>query len=190
MSDSPPPGDASEPVPERDIGPPANHCCVAPKPASASGRRARTERRICLASVVVVLPALLVALQAFGTRTQLKFLLFPPLAAIGYRLFRYPRSRAAQLRSVLVAPSLGSGLGLVLSRAGGLTSWTTAAAVVGGIAIIETLRAEAPPTLAIVLLALFAHPTWVFPASVVASTIALYTIFQVWWWVMGRLGLR
>jgi RsiW-degrading membrane proteinase PrsW (M82 family) len=149
----------------------------------------RGQRIVFLASVIVILPSMLVVLQVLATRTDLKFLLFPPLAALGYRMFRQPYSNATYWRSVVAAPALGSALGFALSSAGGLTAWTTAVAALGGIAIIEGLRAEAPPTLAIILLALFVHVTWRFPVSVLASTVCLSLIFRAWRWCVERLGV-
>jgi hypothetical protein len=137
--------------------------------------------------VVIILPTMLVVLQVFESRTQLKFLLFPPLAAIGYRMFREPDTQAAKWNSVIAAPVLGSLFGYALSQAGGLSGWTTAVAALGGILVIEVIQADAPPTLAVILLALFAHPTWRFPVSVLTSTVALYVMFTLWHRSIDRL---
>ena len=73
--------------------------------------------------MLTVLPGLLVLLQYASSRADLKLLLFPPLAAIGY----------------------------------------------------QVLRAHAPPTLSVVLLALFLRaPGWIFPLSVFAAAWVLY----------------
>jgi hypothetical protein len=135
---------------------------------------------ICRVSAFVILPTLLVILESVSVRTQLKFLLFPPLAAIGFRMFREPAGKAANWRSAVAAPVLASVAGLVLSQAGGLSTWTTATATLTAMLLIEVLDADAPPALAVVLLALFAQPSWVFPVSVVAATVSLYAIFVIW----------
>jgi hypothetical protein len=113
---------------------------------------------ICRVSAFVILPTLLVILESVSVRTQLKFVLFPPLAAIGFRMFREPAGKAANWRSAVAAPVLASVAGLVLSQAGGLSAWTTATATLTAMLLIEVLDADAPPALAVVLLALFAQP--------------------------------
>jgi len=146
-------------------------------------------QRAALAAVLVVLPGILALLQFASSRTELKLLLFPPLAAIGYQILRSPHSPLAHLRSVVLAPTLASVFGIGLATAGGLQVWTTAAATVAGVVIVELLRAHAPPTLAVALLALFTRtPSWIYPVSVLLATTALYGVFLVWRHLFDRLS--
>src|SRR6266403_1035735 len=125
-------------------------------PRQALGRGgAPAAQRASLAAVLVVLPGMLALLEFASSRTDLKLLLFPPLAAIGYQVLRTPHSPLAHLRSVVLAPTLASVIGTGLAAAGGLQVWTTAAATLAGVVIVEVLRAHAPPTVAVALLALF-----------------------------------
>ena len=147
---------------------------------SIDTQRARP-RWLSLATVVVVLPAILVVIEITSARTDVKLLLFPPLAAIGYRVFRQPETDAARLRSVVVGPVLGSFCGWGLAVAGGLQAWTVAVAVLAGIFIVEVLDADAPPILAIVLLALFVgRPDWHYPPAVLAATSLVYIVYRLW----------
>lgn len=140
-----------------------------------------------LASVVVLLPAILVLVEEAAARTDVKVLLFPPLAAIGYRVFRHPGSAATGWRSVVLGPVVGSLCGLGLDAASGLRAWTVALAVLAGIAIIEVLRADAPPPLAIILLALFVgRPDWRYPLAVLAATALVFATFRAWRWGTRR----
>lgn len=156
-------------------------------PSTAADRRVNRTRLTAaragapFLSVLIILPGLLALFELLATQTELKFLLFPPLASIGYRIFRQPDGLPAHWRSVILAPTIASLGGLGLNSWGGLSATTTAIAVLTGIVIVEVLRADAPPTLAVVLLALFATDLgWTFPVSVLAATTALYLIFQVW----------
>ncbi|GAA5119365.1 HPP family protein [Haloechinothrix salitolerans] len=133
---------------------------------------------------LLILPALLGVLELLSVHTQLKFLLIPPLASIGYRIFRAPHAAATRARSVILAPTLGSLCGLLLSTWSGLTTLSTALAVAAGILIVEAVAADAPPTLAITLLALFGtDPDWTYPLSVLVATTSLYVVFLGWRWL-------
>lgn len=126
-----------------------------------------------------------------SVRSDLKVLLFPPLAAIGYRVFREAGTDAARLRSVVVGPVVGSLCGWGLAAAGGMQAWTVAVAVLAGIAVVEVLRADAPPVLAIVLLALFVgRPDWRYPLAVLVATAFVYVIYQAWLWGTRTIARR
>jgi CBS-domain-containing membrane protein len=131
---------------------------------------------------------MLALLEFASSRTDLKMLLFPPVAAIGYQILRTPRSPLAHLRSVVLAPTLASLVGTGLAAAGGLQVWTTVAATLAGVVIVELLRVHAPPTVAVALLALFTPPSWIFPVSVLLATTALYGVFLAWRRVFDRLS--
>ncbi len=144
--------------------------------------------RAVVIAVAVVLPGILVALQYASSRTDLKLLLFPPLAAIGYHILREPHSPMAHLRSVVLAPTLASACGVALTLAGGLQAWTVAAATLAAVVIVESLRAHAPPALAVALLALFGRESgWTYPVSVLLSTSVLYVVWLVWRRIISRL---
>jgi CBS-domain-containing membrane protein len=128
-------------------------------------------------------------LEFASSRTDLKLLLSPPLAAIGYTLLRTPHSPLAHLRSVVLAPTLASVVGTGLAAAGGLQVWTAAAATLAGVVVVELLRAHAPPTVALALLPLFSStPSWIYPVSVLVATTALYGVFLAWRQVFDRLS--
>lgn len=138
-------------------------------------------RWLRIGTVVVLLPAILVAVEMIAARTDVKVLLFPPLAAIGYRVFREPGPGSARLRSVVLGPVLGSLCGWGLATVGGLRAWTVAVAVLAGISIIEVLHADAPPILAIVLLALLVgKPDWLYPVAVLVATSVVYATYHAW----------
>jgi CBS-domain-containing membrane protein len=159
------------------------------RPGIAGKRAAPAAQRASLAAVLVVLPGMLALLEFASSRTDLKMLLFPPLAAIGYQVLRTPHSPLAHLRSVVLAPTLASVIGTGLAAAGGLQVWTTAAATLAGVVIVELLRAHAPPALAVALLPLFSRtPSWIYPVSVVLATTALYGLFLAWRHVFDRLS--
>lgn len=137
--------------------------------------------RVAAVGALLVLSALTAALQHLSVHTELRFLLFPPLASLGYRAFRNPHSEAARVRSMVLAPTLGSVCGLALHTWLGLTALAAALAVAAGIAAVEALRADAPPTLAVAVLALFTtDPGWAFPLSVLTATSSLHLIFLAW----------
>ena len=146
-------------------------------------------QRASLAAVLVVLPGMLALLQFASSRTDLKLLLFPPLAALGYQVLRFPHSPAAHLRSVVLAPTLACVFGTGLAMAGGLQVWTAAAATLIGVVIVELLRAHAPATVAVALLPMFsATPSWIYPVSVLLATTALYGVFLAWRGIYDRLS--
>lgn len=133
---------------------------------------------------MLLLPAILVVIEVTSVRSDVKVLLFPPLAAIGYRMFREAGTDAARLRSVVLGPVVGSLCGWGLAAAGGMQAWTVAVAVIAGILVVEVLRADAPPVLAIVLLALFVgRPDWRYPLAVLVATAFVYLIYRAWLWV-------
>jgi hypothetical protein len=158
--------------------------------ASGPGGAASADRA-ALAAVLVVLPGMIAFMQFASSRTDLKLLLFPPLAAIGYTVLRTPHSPLAHLRSVVLAPTLASVFGTGLAAGGGLQVWTAAAATLVGVVIVELLQAHAPPTVAVAILPLFSStPSWIYPVSVLVATTALYGVFLVWRHVFDRLSGR
>ncbi|GAA3742107.1 hypothetical protein GCM10022402_22290 [Salinactinospora qingdaonensis] len=147
------------------------------------GHRPKLERQGLAASAgaLLILPPFMALTHHLSLHTELKFLLFPPLASLGYRAFRTPWGTATQFRSVVVAPTLGSVCGLALNTWIGLNAPAIAFAVIAGILLVDVLRADAPPTLAVSVLVLLAtDPGWAFPLSVLAATSGLYLIFLVW----------
>ena len=128
-------------------------------------------------------------LQFASSRTDLKLLLFPPLAAIGYTVLRTPHSPLAHLRSVVLAPTLASVFGTGLAAAGGLQVWTAAAATLAGVVIVELLRAHAPPTVAVALLPLFSStPSWIYPVFGARGHHGPLRVFLAWRHVFDRLS--
>lgn len=69
-------------------------------------------RRFCVLWALLLLPLFLGAVAVAGSATHLRFLLFPPLAAIGFALFLDPYSRRVSLRSVVAGPVSGALIGV------------------------------------------------------------------------------
>src|SRR5258708_7301569 len=146
----------------------------------ASGRGgAPAAQTASLAAVLVVLPGMLALLQFASSRTDLKMLLFPPLAAIGYQVLRSPHNPLAHLRSVVLAPTLASLFGTGLARA----------ATLRGGALRARRRATAPPPVAVAPPPLFSAPrSWIYPPSVLLGTTALSGVSRAWRRFYARLS--
>ena len=113
--------------------------------------------------------------------TGLRFILFPPLAVIGFEMFGHIESCAwagRPLRLPIVCFLAASG-GLFFHHMLGV-NWTTAAlSMAWGMAVLQIFRVHVPPALAVALLPMVMDaPTIWYPCSVGLGTLTL----TLWFW--------
>lgn len=145
-----------------------------------SGDEARRRRFLTL-WVLFVLPSFLGAVAVVGSATHLRFLLFPPLAAIGFALFLDPYSQRASLRSVVAGPVAGALIGVAAQSWLPAGPWRVTAVTALGIIALSLLRAELTPALAVALLTLLVGASGVaYIISIALSSLALSTLFLLW----------
>jgi len=118
---------------------------------------------------------------AFVKLTGLRFILFPPLAVIGFEMFGHTESCAwagQPFRLPIVCFLTASG-GFVFVHFLGV-SWTAAAlSMAWGIAVLQLFRVHVPPALAVALLPMVMDaPTYAYPCSVGLGTLTL----TLWFW--------
>ncbi len=120
--------------------------------------------------------------------TGLRFILFPPLAVIGFEMFGHIESCAwadHPFRLPVVCFLAAAG-GLFFHHALGVT-WTTAAlSMAWGVALLQIFQVYVPPALAVALLPMVMNaPTLWYPCSVGLGTLSL----ALWFWCCrGRLA--
>lgn len=138
-------------------------------------------RRFCVTWALFLLPLFLGAVAIAGSATHLRFLLFPPLAAIGFALFLEPYHQRTSLRSVVAGPVAGA---LIGAAAGAwLPAGPLRVAAVTALSIIALylLRAELTPALAVALLTLLVGASGVaYVISIMLSSLALWGLFLLW----------
>jgi len=128
-----------------------------------------------------LLPLFLGAVAVAGSATHLRFLLFPPLAAIGFALFLEPYSRRASLRSVVAGPVAGALLGVAALSWLPPGPWRVVAVTALGIVALYLLRAELTPALAVALLTLLVGASGLaYVLSIALSSLALWALFLLW----------
>ena len=103
---------------------------------------------------IVAVPLTLAAIELLTQQAQLRFLLFPPLAALAYLLFTRPVGPHATWRGAVVAPSVGAGIGTVGTLA--FQPGFLGVLVIAFLTMISMrfLRVTTPPVLAVALLPL------------------------------------
>jgi len=147
--------------------------------------RHRLGRHFCALWALLVLPPFLGAVALVSSTTHLRFLLFPPLAAIGYALFLDPYSRRTTIRSAVLGPVAGALLGVAAVSwfpAGPLRVMVVTAL---GIAALYLLHAELTPALAVALLTLLVGGEGVaYIISIALSSFALWAFFLLWRFVV------
>jgi hypothetical protein len=150
-------------------------------PSDEHRRTVARQRRLSLLSALLLLPPFIGAVDLVGAATHLRFLLFPPLVAIGYALFADPYGKHTSLRDSVLGPTLGALLGVVTITwlpAGPLRVMIVTAA---GILVMRLLRIGLSPVLAVSLLTLLVGAeglTYLF--SIAASSLALIVLFRLW----------
>ena len=131
--------------------------------------------------------AFLAAAVAVVKLTGLRFILFPPLAVIGFEMFGHVEScawadRPFRLPIVCLLAAAG---GFLLHHVLGVTWITAALSMAWGMAVLQIFRVHVPPALAVALLPMVMDkPTAWYPCSVVVGTLALTLWF--WLWAQGR----
>lgn len=144
-------------------------------------RTAARQRRFCLLSALLLLPPFIGTVDLLGAATHLRFLLFPPLVAIGYALFADPYGKHTSLRDSVLGPILGALLGVVT------ITWLPAGPVrvmvvtAAGILAMRMLRIGLSPVLAVSLLTLLVGAEGItYLLSIAASSLALTMLFRLW----------
>jgi hypothetical protein len=125
--------------------------------------------------------AFLIAAVAMVKLTGLRFILFPPLAVIGFEMFGHVESCAwagQPFRLPIVCCLTASG-GLLFHHLLGVTWMTAALSMALGIAVLRLMRVHVPPALAVALLPMVMNaPTIWYPISVGLGTVTL----TLWFW--------
>lgn len=125
--------------------------------------------------------AFLIGAVAMVRLTGLRFILFPPLAVIGFEMFGHTESCAwaGQPFRLPIVCFLTAAGGLAFHHLLGVT-WITAALSMGwGMAVLQVLRVHVPPALAVALLPMVMDaPTAWYPCSVGLGTLTL----TLWFW--------
>lgn len=156
----------------------------APAVGATDGERDRVEarrRRFCALWALLVLPAFLGAVAVAASTTHLRFLLYPPLAAIGFALFLDPYHQRASLRSVVIGPVAGALIGVAALTWLSPGPLRVAAVTALGIVALHLLRAELTPALAVALLTLLVGASGVaYILSIGLSSLALWALFLLW----------
>lgn len=145
----------------------------------------------CWLSALVVVPLLIAFVTIAGARTPLRFLLFPPLAALAYGILTNPDQPSANLRGIVVAPTLTAIVVLPISAYMGADAPAYAVAVLVTIVIMRLVGSTLVPPLALaVLIVLLRVRDPVFAVSVFVATLLLYAIFMLWKCLLERLHPR
>jgi hypothetical protein len=125
--------------------------------------------------------AFLIAAVAIVKLTGLRFILFPPLAVIGFEMFGHVESCAwagqpFRLPIVCFLTAVG---GLLFHHLLGVTWITAALSMAFGITVVQLMRVHVPPALAVALLPMVMNgPTIWYPISVGLGTLTL----TLWFW--------
>ncbi len=130
---------------------------------------------------VIAYFAFLVGAVAIVKLTGLRFILFPPLAVIGFEMFGHTESCAwagQPFRLPLVCFLTAAG-GLAFHHLLGVTWMTAALSMAWGMAVLQVFRVHVPPALAVALLPMVMDaPTAWYPVSVGLGMLAL----TLWFW--------
>ncbi len=125
--------------------------------------------------------AFLVAAVAMVKLTGLRFIMFPPLAVIGFEMFGHTESCAwaGQPFRLPIVCFLTAAGGLAFHHLLGVTWMTAALSMAWGMAVLQVFRVHVPPALAVALLPMVMDaPTAWYPCSVGLGTLAL----TLWFW--------
>lgn len=119
--------------------------------------------------------------------TGLRFLLFPPLAVLGFEMFSHPRTCAWGRRPLLMplACFLTAGGGYLFWRLGGLHPLTAAASMAWGFLVLYILKLHVPPAMAVALIPMImTRPTAAFPVAVALGTVLLTICYLLYRWLL------
>lgn len=141
-----------------------------------------SEAQFSLLSALVILPPFLALVDALVATTQLRYLLYPSLAAIGYDLFiRDPTAWATSVRNAVVGPTAAAALAMGVMAVLPPTPLRVLVVVVLAIALMRLLDIELAATLSVALLTLLAGSETIgYLLSVAASSLALTLVFRAW----------
>ena len=115
--------------------------------------------------------------------TGLRFLLFPPLAVLGFEMFSRPRTCAWAGRPLLMplACFLTAGGRALLLEVLGLSPLAAAAGMACGFLVLYVLDVHIPPAMAVALIPLImTRPTFMFPIAVALGTLLLTICFLLY----------
>ncbi len=125
--------------------------------------------------------AFLIGAVAMVKLTGLRFILFPPLAVIGFEMFGHTESCAwagRPFRLPIVCFLTAAG-GLFFHHLLGVTWMTAALSMAWGMGVLQVFRVHVPPALAVALLPMVMDaPTAWYPCSVGLGTLTL----TLWFW--------
>lgn len=125
--------------------------------------------------------------------TGLRFLLFPPLAVLGFEMFSHPRTCAWGRRPLLMplACFLTAGGGYLFWRLGGLHPLTAAASMAWGFLVLYILKLHVPPAMAVALIPMImTRPTAAFPVAVALGTVLLTICYLLYRWLLRSSRVR
>lgn len=149
--------------------------------SDSSVRPDARQRRFITLWALLILPLFLGVVAVAASETHLRFLLFPPLAAIGLALFRDPYSQRTAFRSVVMGPVAGALIGVAALRWMPVGPVRIALVTAIGIGALSLLRAELTPALAVSLLSLLVGAEGMsFVISIALSSCALWLLFLLW----------
>jgi len=161
---------AAASVPWRFLTGGLNHKAAGPVPATPRGWFWVTAYFAFVAGAVAIVKL-----------TGLRFILFPPLAVIGFEMFGHAESCAwagQPFRLPLVC-FLTAAAGLLFHHVLGVTWITAALSMACGMGALQVMRVHVPPALAVALLPMVMDaPTIWYPLSVGAGTL----ILTLWFW--------
>ncbi len=135
-----------------------------------------------LRALGVYLP-IIALLATLAACSGLRFILFPPLAVIGYELFAHPRHCPWALRGwrLPLACTLAAAAGVALVLLCGVGALAAMAALAFGIGVLYVLDLHAPPVLAVGLLPLLiAQPGPGFVLAVALGSSLMMLAFAAW----------
>jgi hypothetical protein len=130
---------------------------------------------------VIAYLAFLTAAVALVRLTGLRFILFPPLAVIGFEMFGHSKSCAwaGQPFRLPIVCFLAAAGGLTFHHWLGVTWITAALSMAWGMTVLQLFRVHVPPALAVALLPMVMDaPTAWYPCSVGLGTMTL----TIWFW--------
>jgi hypothetical protein len=125
--------------------------------------------------------AFLAGAVAMVKLTGLRFILFPPLAVIGFEMFGHAESCAwaGQPFRLPIVCFLTAACGLLFHHVLGVTWITAALSMACGMGVLHVMRVHVPPALAVALLPMVMDaPTIWYPCSVGVGTLTL----TLWFW--------
>lgn len=126
---------------------------------------------------------LIVLLALIAVGSGLRFVLYPPLAVIGFEMFAHSRvcPWSRERLRLPVACTVAAGLGTLGVHLLGANAVAVALTVAAGILVLRITDLHLPPALAIGLLPfVMPRPSFVFPVAVAAGTSVLSVGFTAW----------